>query len=78
MSTSVLASNSLNERQQSKHSPSQDNDKVVATIGKLKITAGEFEKGYDYGPAFYKREKNSKEVYLKFLINEKTTGVGRL
>jgi hypothetical protein len=54
-----------------KHFLSSANDQIIATIGKLKIDKNEFQKGYDYGPAFYKREKNSKEIYLRYLINEK-------
>lgn len=70
LSTSVLASYSSSPRQKSK-GYNGGSENVAASIGKLKITAGEFQKGYDFGPAFYKREKNSKDVYLKFLINEK-------
>jgi parvulin-like peptidyl-prolyl isomerase len=46
-------------------------ERIVASVGKLKITADEFNKGYDFGPVFYKQEKKSKDIYLKFLINEK-------
>ena len=81
--TSIIASYSLEEQQHSKrlpsteeqqHSkrlPSTSGERVVASVGKLKITAAEFKNGYNFGPAFYKREKNSKEIYLKFLVNEK-------
>jgi hypothetical protein len=48
-----------------------DLNDVVATIGTLKITAGEFFYSYEYGPAFAKREKSSKNIYLKYMINEK-------
>src|SRR3972149_4522706 len=44
---------------------------VVATIGNLKITAGEFFYSYEFGPAFPKRGKNSKNIYLQYMINEK-------
>jgi hypothetical protein len=47
------------------------NRDLVATVGPLKITADEFVKSYDFGPAFPKKKKNSKEIYLKYLINEK-------
>ncbi|MCX6173128.1 MAG: peptidylprolyl isomerase [Ignavibacteriales bacterium] len=71
MSTSIIASYPTQEQYKSKRLSSPVDERVVASIGKLKITADEFKRGYDYGPAFYKREKKSKEVYLKFLINEK-------
>lgn len=71
LSTPVQASYSLTEPQLTKPSSLPPGERVVASVGKLKITAGEFKKGYEYGPAFYKREKNSKEIYLKYLINEK-------
>ncbi len=45
--------------------------KVVATIGPISITAKEFLIAYDFGPAFPKREKNSKQKFLGFMINEK-------
>jgi len=68
LSLSTLAYSSPKENNKSKHTPSS---KVVASVGKLIITADELKNGYDCGPAFYKKEKKSKEVYLKFLINEK-------
>jgi hypothetical protein len=46
-------------------------DSVVAAVGNIQITSEEFVKGYEYGPAFYKREKKSKETYLQYMINEK-------
>ena len=71
LSTSIIASYPSQEQHKSKRLSSPVDKRVVAFVGKLKITADEFKKGYDYGPAFYKREKKSKEVYLKFLITEK-------
>ncbi len=44
---------------------------VVARVGPWNITGAEFQMGYDFGPAFVKREKDSKRIYLKYLINEK-------
>lgn len=46
-------------------------DDIVARIDTLKITAEEFYYSYEFGPAFPKREKDSKAVHLKYLINEK-------
>ena len=44
---------------------------VLAEIGNKKITAKEFIYNYEFGPSFPKKVKNSKEVYLNYLINEK-------
>ncbi len=44
---------------------------VVAQVDTIKITAEEFFYSYEFGPAFPKRENDSKEVHLKYLINEK-------
>ncbi len=44
---------------------------IVASIDSIKITAEEFFYSYEFGPAFPKREKDSKKVYLNFMINEK-------
>ncbi len=44
---------------------------IVAQVDTIKITAEEFYYSYEFGPAFPKREKNSKSVHLKYLINEK-------
>ncbi len=71
LGTSIIVSYPLGMQKRSKRFSSLPGEKVVASVGELKITAEEFKKGYEYGPAFYKREKNSKEVYLKYLINEK-------
>ncbi len=46
-------------------------DSVVATIGDIKITTEELVKGYEYGPAFYKRGMNSKKNFLDHLVKEK-------
>ncbi len=44
---------------------------IVARVDTLNITAEEFYYSYEFGPAFPKRESNSKDVHLKYLINEK-------
>lgn len=44
---------------------------TLANVGPLTISGIEFKLGYEFGPAFVKREKNSKERYLNFLIYEK-------
>ncbi len=44
---------------------------IIAKLDTLKISAEEFYYGYEFGPAFVKREKESKEKYLNYLINEK-------
>ncbi len=46
-------------------------DSVVAWVGNKAITAREFLASYEFGPAFAKREKKSKSVFLKYMINEK-------
>ncbi|MHB1688965.1 MAG: hypothetical protein ACYCVH_16550, partial [Ignavibacteriaceae bacterium] len=46
-------------------------DKVLAIVGDKKITVREFLAGYEFGPAFYQKEKKSKDIYLKYLIDEK-------
>jgi hypothetical protein len=46
-------------------------DQVLAKVGNKKITVREFLCGYEFGPAFYKKEKDSKSLYLKYLIDEK-------
>ena len=68
---SIITSYPLQEKHKSKLPSKSIDERVVASVGKLKITADELKKGYDFGPAFYKREKKSKDIYLKFLINEK-------
>ena len=44
---------------------------VVAKVGDHMITAQEFLSSYVFGPAFAKREKNSRRHYLDFMICEK-------
>lgn len=44
---------------------------VLARVGPLAITAQEFLMNYEFGPAFPKREKDSKERYLHFMVYEK-------
>jgi hypothetical protein len=44
---------------------------VVARVGPDTITASEFLLSYEFGPAFAKREKNSKRRYLEFMMNER-------
>jgi len=46
-------------------------DDVIASVDTINITAEEFYYNYEFGPAFPKRENNSKEVYLNYIINEK-------
>ncbi len=45
--------------------------RVVATVGDITITAQEFLLSYEFGPAFAKRQKDSRKRYLDFMINEK-------
>ena len=44
---------------------------VVAHVGSLDITAREFLLSYEFGPAFPKREHDSRKVYLEFMTYEK-------
>jgi hypothetical protein len=44
---------------------------ILAETGDKKITIKEFIYSYEFGPSFPKKGKNSKEVYLNYLINEK-------
>ena len=46
-------------------------NEIVASVGPINITTDEFYYSYEFGPAFVKREKDSKERYLKYMINEK-------
>jgi hypothetical protein len=46
-------------------------DEILASVGNKKITVREFLSGYEFGPAFYKKEKQSKDLYLQYLIDEK-------
>jgi hypothetical protein len=50
---------------------SSKGDLVLAEAGNKKISAKEFLYNYEFGPSFPKKIKNSKEVYLNYLINEK-------
>jgi hypothetical protein len=45
--------------------------RVVATVGDAAITAQEFLLSYEFGPAFAKRQKDSRKRYLEFMVNEK-------
>lgn len=44
---------------------------VVAVVGPWKITAEEFRLSYEFGPAFAKRAKDAKRLYLDYMIDEK-------
>jgi hypothetical protein len=44
---------------------------TLATVGPWRISATEFMLSYEYGPAFVKREKDSKKHYLIFMLYEK-------
>jgi hypothetical protein len=44
---------------------------VVARIGPSTITAREFLLSYEFGPAFAKRQKDSRRRYLEYMVNEK-------
>ncbi len=44
---------------------------AVAELGNKKIYADEFLNSYEFGPAFVKREDNSKKRFLEFMIYEK-------
>lgn len=48
-----------------------NNYEIVATIDTINITAEEFFYNYEFGPSFTKLQKDSKEVHLNFMINEK-------
>ena len=53
-----------------------DNDnkkknEIVAEIGNLIITAEEFVYSFEFGPAFPKKQKDSKLTHLNYMINEK-------
>jgi hypothetical protein len=50
---------------------SSKGDLVLAEIGNKKITVKEFLYGYEFGPSFPKKVRNSKQVYLNYLLNEK-------
>jgi hypothetical protein len=44
---------------------------VLANVGPWNVTAQEFLLSYEYGPAFTKRESDSKKHYLTYMIYEK-------
>lgn len=44
---------------------------VVAKVGDKEITVEEFFYSYEYGPSFPKRREGSKQIHLKYMINEK-------
>lgn len=44
---------------------------IVAKVGPWDVTAQEFLLSYEYGPAFPKRESDSKKHYLNYMIYEK-------
>jgi len=44
---------------------------IVAQVDTINITAEEFYYSYEFGPAFPKRNSNSKETHLNYIINEK-------
>jgi hypothetical protein len=46
-------------------------DSFIASVGPIKISADEFYYSYEFGPAFIKRKKDSKEHHLNYMINEK-------
>lgn len=46
-------------------------DSIIARVGDKAITAREFLASYEFGPSFAKREKDSKSIYLKYMIDEK-------
>jgi len=48
---------------------------IVANIGNTNISAKEFLLNYEFGPAFLKRSKSSKERYLTVMIYEKLLAI---
>ncbi len=46
-------------------------DSILVKVGNKKISVREFFASYEFGPAFTKREKDSKQKYLKYMIEEK-------
>lgn len=69
--TSIYSQSLFNNLNGSKNISSQ----VIAVIDTIKITAEEFFYNYEFGPAFTKRQNNSKKVHLDFMINEKLLGL---
>lgn len=49
---------------------------VVARVGPSAITARQFLLAYEFGPAFPKRQKDSKRRFLEYMINEKLLALG--
>ena len=47
------------------------NSIILARVGPWNVTAQEFMLSYEYGPAFTKRESDSKKHYLTYMIYEK-------
>ncbi|MBD3289746.1 hypothetical protein GF337_13145, partial [candidate division KSB1 bacterium] len=54
-----------------RHLLKDKHSEVVAQVGDIDITAGEFVVNYEFGPAFLKRMQDSKQRYLEVMINEK-------
>ncbi len=46
-------------------------NEILASVDTINITAEEFFYNYEFGPAFTKRNKDSKEMHLNYMINEK-------
>lgn len=67
MSSQIFANLSAQE----KKSNYSINDSIVAKVGNINITINEFVNSYEFGPAFYKRMKDSKKIFLENLIREK-------
>ena len=49
---------------------------TVANVGPWTISATEFLMNYDFGPAFVKRDKDSRRRYLNYMIYEKLLALG--
>ncbi|HTY57596.1 MAG TPA: peptidylprolyl isomerase, partial [Bacteroidota bacterium] len=70
----ALAQCAFSQGEVNRHFPVTDPanfTRVVATVGDVRITAQEFLLSYEFGPAFTKRQKDSRRRYLDFMINEK-------
>ena len=71
---SFVVSAFAQEPSKSNISSSFDYDKdfrIVASVEDIEISAKEFMMNYNFGPAFLKRQKDSKKRYLNLMINEK-------
>ena len=44
---------------------------TVASVGTIKISVNEFLANYQFGPAFFKRQKDARDRYLNTMIYEK-------